>query len=70
MNGEPMTRQGLPTGQMEQETQELLDVYNESYCWDIMTWQISLRNMERKNLEITMKIIIEHHILTSGNINV
>ena len=27
-----MTRQGLPTGQMEQETQELLDEYNESYC--------------------------------------
>ena len=24
-----MTRQGLPTGQMEQETQELLDEYNE-----------------------------------------
>ena len=29
-----MTRQGLPTGQMEQETQELLDEYNESYCWE------------------------------------
>ena len=26
-----MTRQGLPTGQMEQETQELLDEYNETY---------------------------------------
>ena len=34
MNGELMTRQGLPTGQMEQETQELLDEYNESYCWE------------------------------------
>ena len=34
MNGEPMTRQGLPTGQMEQETQELLDEYNEEYCWE------------------------------------
>ena len=29
-----MTRQGLSTGQMEQETQELLDEYNESYCWE------------------------------------
>ena len=29
-----MTRQGLPTGQMEQETQELLDEYNEKYCWE------------------------------------
>ena len=29
-----MTRQGLATGQMEQETQELLDEYNESYCWE------------------------------------
>ena len=29
-----MTRQGLPTGQMEQETPELLDEYNESYCWE------------------------------------
>ena len=29
-----MTRQGLPTGQMEQETQELLDEYYESYCWE------------------------------------
>ena len=34
MNGELMTRQGLPTGQMEQETQELLDEYNEEYCWE------------------------------------
>ena len=34
MNGELMTRQGLPTGQMEQETQELLDEYNEPYCWE------------------------------------
>ena len=34
MNGEFMTRQGLPTGQMEQETQELLDEYNEEYCWE------------------------------------
>ena len=29
-----MTRQGLPTGQMEQETQELLDEYNKLYCWE------------------------------------
>ena len=29
-----MTRQGLPTGQMEQETQELLDEYNELYWWE------------------------------------
>ena len=29
-----MTRQGLSTGQMEQETQELLDEYNELYCWE------------------------------------
>ena len=29
-----MIRQGLPTGQMEQETQELLDEYNELYCWE------------------------------------
>ena len=29
-----MTRQGLPTGQMKQETQELLDEYNEEYCWE------------------------------------
>ena len=29
-----MTRQGLATGQMEQETQELLDEYNELYCWE------------------------------------
>ena len=29
-----MTRQGLPTGQMQEETQELLDEYNESYCWE------------------------------------
>ena len=34
MNGELMTRQGLSTGQMEQETQELLDEYNEEYCWE------------------------------------
>ena len=29
-----MTRQGLPTGQMEQETKEFLDEYNEEYCWE------------------------------------
>ena len=29
-----MTRQGLPTGQMEEETKELLDEYNEEYCWE------------------------------------
>ena len=29
-----MTRQGLPTGQMEEETRELLDEYNEEYCWE------------------------------------
>ena len=29
-----MTRQGLPTGQMEEETRELLDEYNETYCWE------------------------------------
>ena len=34
MNGELMTRQGLPTGQMQEETQELLDEYNEEYCWE------------------------------------
>ena len=54
-----MTRQGLPTGQMEQETQELLDEYNEEYCWEYNDMVDSLRSMERKNLEITMKIIIE-----------
>ena len=26
-----MTREGLPTGQMQEETQELLDEYNETY---------------------------------------
>ena len=31
MNGELMTR--LPTGQMQEETQELLDDYNTLYCW-------------------------------------
>jgi len=29
-----MTRQGLPTGQMQEETKELLDEYNEIYCWE------------------------------------
>ena len=29
-----MTRQGLPTGQMQEETKELLDEYNETYCWE------------------------------------
>ena len=29
-----MTRQGLPTGQMQEETQELLDDYNTLYCWE------------------------------------
>ena len=29
-----MTRQGLPTGQMQEETRELLDEYNETYCWE------------------------------------
>ena len=29
-----MNRQGLPTGQMEEETRELLDEYNEEYCWE------------------------------------
>ena len=29
-----MTREGLPTGQMQEETQELLDEYNEEYCWE------------------------------------
>ena len=28
-----MTREGLPTGQMKEETQELLDEYNETYDW-------------------------------------
>ena len=32
MNGELMTR--LPTGQMQEETQELLDDYNTLYCWE------------------------------------
>ena len=34
MNGELMTRQGLPTGQMQEETKALLDEYNEEYCWE------------------------------------
>ena len=34
MNGELMTRQGLQTGQMQEETKELLDEYNETYCWE------------------------------------
>ena len=29
-----MTREGLPTGQMQEETKELLDEYNEEYCWE------------------------------------
>jgi len=29
-----MNRQGLPTGQMQEETKELLDEYNEEYCWE------------------------------------
>ena len=29
-----MTREGLPTGQMQEETQELLDEYNELYNWE------------------------------------
>ena len=29
-----MTRQGLPTGQMQEETKELLDEYNELYDWE------------------------------------
>ena len=29
-----MIRQGLPTGQMQEETKELLDEYNELYCWE------------------------------------
>ena len=29
-----MTRQGLPTGQMQEETKELLDEYNGTYCWE------------------------------------
>ena len=29
-----MTRQGLPTGQIQEETKELLDEYNETYCWE------------------------------------
>ena len=29
-----ITRQGLPTGQMQEETKELLDEYNEEYCWE------------------------------------
>ena len=33
-----MTRQGLPTGQMQEETKELLDEYNEEYCWEYMIW--------------------------------
>ena len=28
-----MTREGLPTGQMQEETQELLDEYNELFNW-------------------------------------
>ena len=28
-----MTREGLPTGQMQEETQALLDEYNETYDW-------------------------------------
>ena len=29
-----MAREGLPTGQMQEETQELLDEYNELYNWE------------------------------------
>ena len=32
-----MTRQGLPTGQMEQETQELLDEYDENLYEILLT---------------------------------
>ena len=28
-----MAREGLPTGQLQEETQELLDEYNETYDW-------------------------------------
>ena len=31
MNGELMRK---PTGQMQEETQELLDDYNTLYCWE------------------------------------
>ncbi len=30
----PMTREGLATGKLEEETQELLDEYNELYNWE------------------------------------
>ena len=29
-----MSREGLPTGQLQEETQELLDEYNELYNWE------------------------------------
>ena len=29
-----MAREGLPTGQLQEETQELLDEYNELYNWE------------------------------------
>ena len=53
-----MTR--LPTGQMKEETQELLDEYNETYCWEYNDMVDFIKEYGEKNLEITMKHIIDY----------
>ena len=42
-----MTR--LPTGQMQEETQELLDEYNELYNWDYNEMCDFIENLEKKS---------------------
>ena len=44
-----MTRQGLPTGQMQEETKELLDEYNEEYCWEYNDMVDFIKEQGEKN---------------------
>ena len=48
-----MTR--LATGQMQEETQQLLDEYNELYNWEYNDMCTSLKIIVKKNLESIMK---------------
>ena len=54
-----MMREVLPTGQLEEETKELLDEYNELYDWEYNDMVDFIKEHGEKILESIMKHITD-----------
>ena len=49
----------LPTGKMQEDTQELLDEYNELYNWEYNEMCRFIENFQKQSLETIMKHITD-----------